>query len=450
MTVSKHLKFCGFLVLLAVLVSCIVPASAVPSKVIAIDAGGTLSLALKDDGTVIAWGTELGFLPDGSRFFQSYTPVAVNITGVSAISAGNFFVLFLKDDGTVWGWGVNEFGGYGAGTNKEVSLYPVQVKGLHDVIAISTSGAHCLALKRDGTVWAWGCNVAGQLGDGTTEVRYTPIKVSGLSNVKKISAGHDYSMAIDGNGTLWGWGSNGNGRLGDGTNINRFLPVQTLINDATDVKAGEFAHTVALKSDGTVWAWGWNQEYELGVPGINKKEYYTPVQVKDIGGVVAVCSTDSNSVALKSDGTVWIWGNGQQGRFGNGAPYSADSATPLQVPGIKNIIAIAGGSSHVMALSSDGSVYTWGDNGFGQIGNGKTNSYNTTYTYPEGATKPTLILSGVGGIATPTSNVPVGDNRPQNVTGTQPFSINYLNIAGFFCIIFVISLALYVFVKSKK
>lgn len=459
MIINKSImKLCCFLVLAVVSMLCIVPATAASSKVIAIDAGESLSLALKDDGTVMAWGTMMGFLPNStSWFFQSYTPVAVNITNVSAISAGNFFVLFLKNDGTVWGWGDNQFGEFGDGTNKETSLDPVQVAGLHDIIAISTSGTHCLALRRDGTVWSWGWNVAGQLGIGTTSRgEYTPVQVPGLSNVKKISAGDSYSMAIDGNGTLWAWGSNDKGRLGDGTTIMRLSPVQALIDNVADVKAGVMlAHTVALKSDGTVWAWGWNQEDELGfVPG-KDKECHTPVQVKGIDNVAAISSTDSNSIALKKDGTVWIWGNGQQGRLGNGASYSADTPTPLQVPGLKNIIAIAGGYAHVMALSSDGSVYTWGDNSYGQIGNGKTNTYNTSAGYPEGATKPTLIIPGINSTTTPTSNtittnVPAGNNPSQNVAGTQQSSINYVSIAGILGIILLIGIVLYVFIKNKK
>lgn len=454
MTISKSMKICGFLILITVLMLCFVPASAVSSKVIAIDARNYLSLALKNDGTVMAWGTMTSFFPNSSWFFQSATPAAVNITNISAISSGGANVLFLKNDGTVWAWGDNGYGQHGIGTNEFIP-YPMQVKGLNDIIAISTSGYHCLALRRDGTVWAWGWNMDGQLGIGTTNLgKSTPVQVPGLSNVKKISTGDQCSMAIDENGRLWVWGSNDKGKLGDDTNFTRLSPVQVPIDNVMDVDAGEYAHVLALKSDGTVWAWGWNQEYELGfVSGrsVNDvRECHTPVQVHGVSDVVAVSTTDSNSVALKSDGTVWIWGNGQEGRFGNGALYSDDSATPLQVPGLKNIIAIAAGSCHIMALSNDGSVYAWGDNSRGQIGNGKINSYNTTYTYPEGATKPTLVLSEIDVIATPTSNVPIGDNPSQNVTGTQPSSINYLNIAGIFCIIFVIGLALYVFIKSKK
>ncbi|AFC99501.1 Alpha-tubulin suppressor and related RCC1 domain-containing protein [Methanocella conradii HZ254] len=444
----------GLLVLAVVSVLCVAPVSAASSKVVAIDAGGHLSLALKDDGTVMAWGTMMGFLPNrGKPFFQSSTPVVVNITDVSAVSAGNFFVLFLKNDGTVWGWGDNEFGELGDGTNEETSLEPVQVAGLHDIIAISTSGTHCLALRRDGTVWAWGWNVAGQLGIGTTsEGEYTPVQVPGLSDIKIISAGYQCSMAIDKDGRLWAWGSNGRGKLGDGTTITRLYPIQVPIDDVIDVAASEGAHTLALKKDGTVWAWGWNQENELGfVSGssVNSvKECHTPVMVKGVDSVVSVSTTDSNSIALRSDGTVWIWGNGQQGRLGNGALYGADSATPQQVPGLENVVAIAGGSAHIMAMTGDGSVYAWGDNQGGQIGNGEFLSYTGAVT------RPTLVIRGDGTTTTTlpstpaTSSLPESSQSPQNTSASS--RINYLGVAGILGIILVIGLIIYIIVKNKK
>ncbi|WP_174590630.1 RCC1 domain-containing protein [Methanocella conradii] len=446
------MKLYGLLVLAVVSVLCVAPVSAASSKVVAIDAAGDMSLALKDDGTVMAWGTMMGFLPNGSRFFQSYVPVAVNITNVSAISAGNFFVLFLKNDGTVWGWGDNGFGELGDGV---FSLYPVQVAGLHDIIAISTSGAHCLALRRDGTVWAWGLNMDGQLGIGTTsQVVYTPVQVPGLSDIKKVSTGYHSSMAIDKDGRLWAWGANDRGKLGDGTTITRLYPIRVPIDNVIDVAAGEGAHVLALKKDGTVWAWGWNQEYELGFvcgSGVNSvKECHTPVLVKGVDGVVSVSTTDSNSIALRSSGTVWIWGNGQQGRLGNGVLYSGDTATPQQVPGLENVVAIAGGSAHILALTGDGSVYAWGDNQWGQIGNGESLSYT------EAVTRPTLVIRGDGTTTTTlpstpavaTSSLPESSQSPQNTSA--PSKINYLGVAGIFGIILVIGLIIYIIVKNKK
>jgi len=254
-------------------------------RVESISAGNAHSLALRDDGTVWAWGSNnhgrLGYGPTSGGGLVS-TPVQVrNLDRVESISAGNAHSLALRDDGTVWAWGDNTHGQLGDGNIFSSSGTPVQVVGLSDdVMAISAGGSHSLALRHDGTVWAWGNNANRQLGDGTTTGRRpTPLQVRDLDRVESISAGNEHSLALRDNGTVWAWGNNANGRLGDGTSVQRPTPVQVLGLSGVEAISSGRNHSVALRSDGTVWSWGWNRDRQLGVLGDEQVPYSTvPVQ----------------------------------------------------------------------------------------------------------------------------------------------------------------------------
>ncbi len=247
------------------------------TDVITIAAGSHHSLAVKSDGTVWAWGSnQFGKLGNGT-IIDSSTPVQVSdLTGVTAVAADLFHSLALKSDGTVWAWGSN-FGRLGDGTTTERHT-PVQVIGLTAVTAIAVGMNHSLALKSDGTVWAWGSNANGQLGDGTTTQSLTPVQVIGLTtDVIAIAAGSYHSLALKSDGTVWAWGSNTNGQLGDNTIIERHTPVQVSNLTGVTAIAGGYYHSLASKSDGTVWAWGSNASGQLGDGTIT--ESHTPVQV---------------------------------------------------------------------------------------------------------------------------------------------------------------------------
>ncbi len=196
---------------------------------------------------------------------------------VKAIAAGAYHTVALKNDGTVWAWGWNDCGQLGDGTTTNRTI-PVQVKGISDVVAIAAGMYHTVALKNDGTVWAWGVNEYGKLGDGTTNNSFTPVQVNGISNVKAIAAGAYHTVALKNDGTVWTWGYNHYGELGNGTTVDSSTPVQVKgISDVKAIAAGA-CHTVALKNDGTVWAWGCNYDGELG--NGTAVDSSTPVQVK--------------------------------------------------------------------------------------------------------------------------------------------------------------------------
>ncbi|MEJ8554145.1 RCC1-like domain-containing protein [Tepidibacter sp. Z1-5] len=381
------------------------------TNVIAISAGNRHSLALKADGTVWAWGSNSnGQLGEDTFGINKNIPIQVRdstdptgfLTNVIAICASWRHSLALKIDGTVWAWGNNYDGQLGDGTSGINKNTPVQVKDttdptgfLSNVIAISAGWFHSLAIKADGTVWTWGNNSKGQLGDGTSGInKKIPVQVKDsnnptgfFNNAIAIFASWSHSLALKADGTVWAWGNNYDGQLGDGTSgINKNIPVQVkdstgFISNIRAISAGWF-HSLALKTDGRVWAWGGNSSGQLGdgIFGTNKK---IPVQVKDttnctgfLNNVISISAGWSHSIALKTDGTVWAWSRNIEGQLGDGTS-GTNKNIPVQVKHstnsldfLTNVIAISAGWSHSLALKTDGTVWAWGNNCNGQLGDG--------------------------------------------------------------------------------
>ncbi|MCL2014314.1 MAG: InlB B-repeat-containing protein, partial [Oscillospiraceae bacterium] len=336
--------------------------------------GSSHTTALKSDGTVWTWGNNgySGKLGDGTNTNKN-TPVQVqNLTNVIFVSTISHHIVALKSDGTVWAWGNNEYGQLGDDTNTNKNT-PVQVQNLTNVIAVSAGHSFTAALKSDGTVWAWGRNLRGQLGDGTNIDKNTPVQVQNLTNVDAFSVGYNHTTALKSDGTVWAWGDNYFGPLGDGTNINKNTPVQVQnLTNVIAVSAGAW-HTTALKSDGTVWAWGENEHGSLG-DGTNIDKN-TPVQVQNLTNIIAVSAGAWHTTALKSDGTIWAWGQNHMGQLGDGT--TTNKNTSVQVQSLTNIDAVSAGHYFTAALKSDGTVWAWGDNEYGQLGDGTNTNKNT-------------------------------------------------------------------------
>ena len=336
------------------------------SNVTAITAGQFHNLALKQDGTVWAWGrNDYGKLGDGTETNRSAPVQVVNLTQVIAIAASNIHTIALKQDGTVWVWGGFE----GQSDGRLVFLNkPAQVANLFNITAIAIGENHFLALKQDGTVWAWGSNKFGELGDGTTTSRSTPVQVTSLANVSAIAAGVGYfdahSLAVKRDGSVWAWGKNESGELGDDTTINRSAPVQvTSLTNVTAVGPGE-RYALALKQDGTVWAWGDNTYGKLGDNSSILRN--TPLPVANLTDVTAISSGHVHTLALKKDGSVWAWGDNYYGGLCNGT--LANRSTPSRVGNLTNVAAVAAGYGHTLALKQDGTVWACGYAGYGAVG----------------------------------------------------------------------------------
>ena len=316
--------------------------SGLDGSVIAVDGNGGHSLALLNDGTVRAWGSNSGGeLGDGTTTNRP-TPVPVSgLTGVTAVAAGNTFSLALLSDGTVRNWG--------SGGSTSMQTTPVQVPGLTGVIAIAAGDYHALALLADGTVRAWGPNNHGKLGDGTTTDRPTPVPVSGLTGVTAIAAGWETSFAVLRDGTVRAWGRNGDNELGDGTTTDRPTPVPVSgLTGVTAVAAGLVSF--ALLADGTVRAWGDNEWGQLGDG--TKTDRPTPVPVSGLTGVTAITTACNglHTFALLRDGTVRAWGLNSYGELGNGT-YTT-SITPTTIPALTGVAAVVATNAGGLALGN--------------------------------------------------------------------------------------------------
>lgn len=334
-----------------------------------VSAGSAHSLAVRSDGSVWAWGYNgHGQLGDGTRTDISKPLQLKTIDGVkAAVSAGSGYSLAVKHDGTVWAWGRNSSGQLGIGTTTDV-IRPVQVSGLNGIVAVDTGFAHSLALKSDGTVWAWGHNEHGQLGDGTLTNKYAPVQVSGLTGVVAISAGHAYSMAVKRDGTVWAWGLNDWGQLGDNSTVNRNRPVKVaLLTNVAMVSAGR-NHTLALKDDGTVWAWGRNHNGQLGIG--TRTSRIAPTEVPELAGVVDISAGEDFSMAVKVNGTIWSWGFNGYGQLGDGT--ISDRIRPVQLEGLIGVSAMNAGNGYALAVANDNVVWAWGYNASGGLGDGTT------------------------------------------------------------------------------
>jgi RHS repeat-associated protein len=355
------------------------------SGITAVVAGGFHSVALKSDGTVWTMGSnQYGQLGIGGTT-NSLVPVQVGgLSGITAIAAGDQHTLALKSDGTVWAWGYNAYGQLGNGTTTNSST-PVEVSGLTNVVAIACGAYHSLALKADGTVWTWGDDSAGQLGNGSTRNSSTPVQVSGLTNVVQIANGDKYfGEALKSDGTVWTWGDNSNGELGNGNHTASSVPIKvSSLSGITEVSGG-YRHSVVLKSDGTVWTWGENSQGDLGNGTLTDSS--VPVQAQGITSAIAVSAGIFHSLALLSGGAVWAWGADQSGQLGN------DSLNNSLVPTQSQMTGVAPPKSLATNLLS--ATYTYDGNGLreSKTVNGTAESFVWNTVTPGG--NPELVVDG--------------------------------------------------------
>ena len=281
------------------------------------------------------------------------------------LAAGETHTLAVADDGTVWAWGANSYGQLGDNTLTSRAV-PAQVPGLAGVVAVAAGGGHSLALKSDGTVWAWGRNSWGQLGDGTSTMRKTPVAVGVIANVIRVEAGRYHSLAIVTGGAVWAWGQGGSGQLGQNSTSSSNNPVQIAsLGSVVDVGGGE-NHSVAVRTDGSVWTWGANSYGQLGNGTTNAS--LVPVQVTSLTGVGKVAAGRNHTLAVKTDGSVMAWGSNVTGQVGDGT--LTQRTAPVSVTGLTNVTKLVAGASHSLALLADGTLKAWGANNYGQLGTG--------------------------------------------------------------------------------
>ena len=398
-----------------------------------------------------------------ASFNVSFMVYPTDVPSGCIISAGIDYSLYLDSNGFVWGWGDNIYGQLGidptilnyvpipvplpinidsvetisTGRLHTVALksngtvwewdsgstIPVQISGLTNVISISAGEFHSVAVKENGTVWEW---------SGSSS---TPVQVIGLpANVIDVSAGYNHTIALTDNGEVWAWGKNNYGQLGDGTTLNYNYsspPVQvsqaTGLTYAIAVSAG-VNHTVALDSSGNVWAWGDNRYSQLGHDTTPNNYSTTPIQVSGLTNVKSVSAGEEHTVALKNNGTVWAWGSNEFGQLGDGEVVPQlpiiYNPIPVQVVDLINVETVSAGENHNIALKTDGTVWAWGYNRQGALGAGT--GMNSSVPVQVKFTIPSygISLDQSGTYTFPAAGAGYGEQTPFSVeitnTGNQP------------------------------
>jgi len=339
----------------------------IPFLVNMISAGGNHTIAIKADGSLWAWGDNSeGILGDGTSGVENrkLTPTRISSdTNWVSISGGNHTIA-IKTDGSLWAWGYNEYGQLGDGTTTSRNT-PTRIGTDTNWKSVS-GGNHTIAIKTDGSLWAWGYNSNGQLGDGTRTNRNIPIRIGTDTNWKSVSAMFGHTLAIKTDGSLWAWGRNINGQLGDSTTTERTTP--TRIGTDTDwvsVSSGG-SHTIAIKVDGSLWAWGRNVDGQLGDG--TRTDRNTPTRIGTDTNWVSVSAGSSHTTAIKADGSLWAWGRNVDGQLGDST--TTEKTTPTRTGTDTDWASVSAGSSHTTAIKTDGSLWAWGYNIYGQLGNG--------------------------------------------------------------------------------
>lgn len=338
-----------------------------PATAVSVAAGQFHTLAALSNGEVWAWGFNgTGALGDGS-LLSSTQPVQVSgLTNVDEVTAGEFHSVARKADGTVWGWGESFPGQIGDGSNGTPVLTPVQATGITTAVEVAAFRDHTLVRMADNTVWGYGQNASGELGDGTNVSRTTAVQVSGLTGSSGIAAGFEHSLSWKNNDSIDAWGSNGVGQLGDGFSLRQNKPVQvTGVSSAVSAAGGGF-HTVAVRADGSVLTWGGDASGQLGNGGTGARN--TPAFVAGLTGVADADANEFHTLARKTNGTVFAWGQNTSGQLGDGTTTIRN--TPIQIPGLANVAQVSAGANFSLALINGGLVRSWGGNNFGQLGDG--------------------------------------------------------------------------------
>jgi alpha-tubulin suppressor-like RCC1 family protein len=343
-----------------------------------VDAGLTHCIRLCSGVVTGAYG-EIG---NGGNT-NSSIPVSISsMSNILAVDANGRHNLVLKNDSTVWAWGQNLEGQLGTGTTNVPGINtPTQVPSLTGIKKLGSGEARSFAIKANGDIWAWGANSQAQLGLGNNTNTYVPTKITSLSGIIDADGGYQHSMFLKNDGTVWTCGNASGGPLGNGVSVGTFsTPVQVLgpggvgfLTNVTFIAAG-YNFSYALKNDGTVWVWGNNANGEFG-NGTSNTNTNVPIQITALtGSFIAIDGGADWGIALKSDGTIWTWGRNNDGQLGNSS--FVNSLIPVQVTGISTATAIAAGEGHAIAILANGTTWTWGKGANGQLGNGSTAKSN--------------------------------------------------------------------------
>ncbi len=340
------------------------------------DCGYYHTVALKSNGTFWAWGSGgYGQLGNGSENDNVVQTQVGTATNWQSVSSGGYFTLGVKNNGTLWAAGDNSTGQLGIGSTVINSNVFVQVGTSTNWEQVACSSYFTLALKTNGTLWGWGQNDSFQLGDGTCcSNRLSPVQAGTAADWANVAAAsYGTGLAIKTNGTLWGWGLNA-GLVGPSTVSAQQYPIQ--IGTDTDwlsIYTG-VGHALALKTNHTLWSWGTGGQ---GQTGDNLSPSYFRDTPRQIGNDswLTVAAGSRSSYGIKTDGTLWAWGENDMSQLGDGT--TTNRMQPVQIGTDNDWTSVSAGWKHAIALKSNGAMWAWGSNDYGQLGNGTTTATAT-------------------------------------------------------------------------
>ena len=321
------------------------------------------------------WGrNQLGQVGIGSVLATS-SPVQIADDGVAWASVTNssqYRTFATKTDGTMWSWGAGNFGLSGKSDAVARSV-PSQIGALTTWATVNGGHRVCMAVKTDNTLWAWGDGGDGRLGDsnGANHAISSPVQIGDLTDWSSVKVGTNVCIAIKTDGTMWSWGLKNNGKLGQGALVDISSPVQigALTTWATQDAGGE--HCGCIKTDGTLWTWGKNNDGQLGDGTVRSRS--SPVQITDDTNWASLALGDTFSVAIKTDGTMWTWGGYTSGKLGQSVADGAGLAkisSPTQLGDLTtwSQLSLDFEASSCAAVKTDGTLWVWGYTNFGRLG----------------------------------------------------------------------------------
>jgi alpha-tubulin suppressor-like RCC1 family protein len=360
--------------------------------VTATNVGGAVTVDIDPPPVYTAWSWgcnanyQLGELTQNDK--SSPVSLVNGFCNWSKVSAGGKSSHAIRQDGTAWGWGYNNVGQLGDGTVAQRSSFVSVVGGFTDWCQISAGYNHVLAVRTNGTAWAWGCGYKGILGDDTTVSKSSPVSVvGGFTDWCQVSAGRYLSVGVRQNGSAWAWGANFKGGLGDNTTVSRSSPVSVVggFTDWCQIDADNRIFSIAVRQNGTIWTWGGNYYGFLGDNTIVSRS--SPGSV--VGGFTDWCQVSAGaytSLGLRTNGTAWTWGrNDTVGRLGDGT--TVDKSSPVSVVGgYTDWCQVSAGQQRGLALRTNGTAWTWGQNAVGRLGDGTTVNRSSPVSVAGGCT----------------------------------------------------------------
>lgn len=333
------------------------------------------SMGIKQDGTLWAWG--YGQLGDGNNAMSSVVIPIMPLIQWQSISTGNKHTVAISQDSTLWAWGSNEFGQLGDGTLVDKNT-PIQV-GIAKWLHVSAGYGHTIAIRHDGTLWSWGSNGNWQLGDSTNVMyKSLPGQIGTDNNWKSISAGSRFNIAIKQDGTIWAFGRNDEGELADGTNISKNFPVQIGFDTDWKIVTAGGGHCMAIRQDGTLWCWEANDKGQLGDGTVNNAN--TLVKIGVDTNWLQISGGRAHSLAIKVDGSLWVWGDNVVGQLGDSTLMF--QFTPIQLGFATDWQHINAGRDYSLALKQNGDLWGWGFNHSGELGDGTNVDRNSPNFIP--------------------------------------------------------------------